>query len=135
MTKLKLPRMPMCFNVIKVLGYTYNVIDTAERKIHYIQVTGMQQTQVKVTLPFVYHRFFKDWNDFIKRTAEFIKNNSFNECFYWKIDMESKIYWFKTEQLGALREAIEKQFVKDLLKVDEKKEERTVLKLPEEEQR
>jgi len=134
MTPLQLPKMTMCFNVTKVIGHTYNVINTAERKIHYIEITEMQQTQVKVTLPFMHHRLFKDFEDFIKRTAEFIKNNSFNECYYWKIEMESKIYWMKEQQLGALREEVEKQYVKDLLKVEEK-EERTVLRLPEEAER
>jgi len=100
MTSLLLPEQTMYFDVF--------------------DINEMEWTRVKVQLPYIFHRHFADLNEWIDKTNEFIKHNSLDECFFFKIVLYENVYWYRYEHLGALRDAIEQEFWKQLFKAVER---------------
>ena len=94
-TPLKIPRKGMTFPVL--------------------EITKLRTTKVKVTPPFVCNKHFKNLGDFLDQTEEFVKQYSYNECFYWKIEVENKVFWYMNLP-EVLLEAVEKRFWEDLFK-------------------
>ena len=101
-TNLKVPRKPMAFTVL--------------------EVTKMSKITVKVTPPFIWHRnkHFKDLDDFLEQTEEFIKAYSYEECYLWKVEIESKVVWHR-KLPEMLLQAVEKRFFDELFKEAEQR--------------
>ena len=95
MTSLRLPRKPMSVTVL--------------------DVTKMSKITIKVTPPFIYHKHFKDWDDFVEQTAEFIKQYSYEDCFHWRVEVENRVLWYM-KLPKVLLEAVEKRFFDELFK-------------------
>ena len=79
------------------------------------EITESRTTKVKVTQPFIWNRHFKDTHDFIDQTSEFIKQYSYEECYFWRIEIESKVFWYQ-KLPEALLKAVEQTFFDELFK-------------------